>query len=46
VQTPSAGAAVFPQDGTTPDGRLEAADQRLLGAKRQAGGGRIGRWAA
>jgi diguanylate cyclase (GGDEF)-like protein len=42
----SAGAAVFPQDGTTADGLLEAADQRLLGAKRRGGGGRTGRRAA
>jgi GGDEF domain-containing protein len=30
----SAGAAVFPRDGTTLDALFEAADQRLLGAKR------------
>jgi diguanylate cyclase (GGDEF)-like protein len=30
------GAALFPRDGTTADELLEAADQRLLGAKRQA----------
>jgi diguanylate cyclase (GGDEF)-like protein len=29
----SAGAAIFPLDATTPDGLLEAADRRLLGAK-------------
>jgi diguanylate cyclase (GGDEF)-like protein len=29
------GAALFPHDGTTPAGLLEAADQRLLDAKRQ-----------
>jgi diguanylate cyclase (GGDEF)-like protein len=33
----SAGTALFPHDGTTPAGLLEAADQRLLGAKRQTG---------
>jgi diguanylate cyclase (GGDEF)-like protein len=33
----SAGAALFPHDGTTADALLEAADQRLLGAKRQSG---------
>ena len=33
----SAGAAVFPQDGGTPEALLQAADQRLLGAKRQPG---------
>ncbi len=42
----SAGAAVFPHDGTTSDGLLGAADQRLLGAKRQTGNGRGGRRAA
>jgi diguanylate cyclase (GGDEF)-like protein len=42
----SVGAAVFPSDGTTPDGLLEAADQRLLGAKRLTGTGRGGRRAA
>ena len=31
----SAGAAIFPDDGTTAGGLLEAADQCLLGAKRQ-----------
>ena len=30
----SAGAAVFPRDGNSADGLLEAADQRLLAAKR------------
>jgi diguanylate cyclase (GGDEF)-like protein len=33
----SAGAAVFPDDGTTADALVEAADQRLLGAKRRTG---------
>ena len=33
----SAGAAVFPHDGTTADGLLEAADQRLLGTKTRRG---------
>jgi diguanylate cyclase (GGDEF)-like protein len=42
----SAGAAIFPHDSTTPDGLLEAADQRLLGAKRQTGTGGRGRRAA
>jgi diguanylate cyclase (GGDEF)-like protein len=42
----SAGAAVYPHDGTTADGLLEAADQRLLGAKRKTGPGRTGRRAA
>jgi diguanylate cyclase (GGDEF)-like protein len=32
------GAALFPLDGTTPDELLKAADQRLLGAKRQTAG--------
>ena len=32
------GAALFPQDGSTADALLQAADQRLLGAKRQTGG--------
>jgi diguanylate cyclase (GGDEF)-like protein len=32
------GAALFPQDGTTANQLLEAADQRLLGAKRRTGG--------
>jgi diguanylate cyclase (GGDEF)-like protein len=31
------GAALFPHDGSTPDDLLEAADQRLLGAKRGSG---------
>jgi diguanylate cyclase (GGDEF)-like protein len=42
----SAGAAIYPHDATTADGLLEAADQRLLGAKRQTGPGRTGRRAA
>jgi diguanylate cyclase (GGDEF)-like protein len=42
----SAGAAVYPHDGTTADGLLEAADQRLLGVKRKTGPGRTGRRAA
>jgi diguanylate cyclase (GGDEF)-like protein len=32
------GAALYPHDGTTPAGLLEAADQRLLGAKRRSAG--------
>jgi GGDEF domain-containing protein len=42
----SAGAAVFPDDGTTAAALLEAADQRLLGAKRQTHTGRARRRAA
>jgi diguanylate cyclase (GGDEF)-like protein len=33
----SAGAAVFPHDGTTADGLFHAADQRLLGTKSRRG---------
>jgi diguanylate cyclase (GGDEF)-like protein len=36
----SAGAAVFPRDGRTVERLLQAADQRLLGAKRRAHAGR------
>jgi diguanylate cyclase (GGDEF)-like protein len=36
----SAGAALFPHDGTTADRLLHAADQRLLEAKRQTRSGR------
>jgi len=32
------GAALYPNDGTTPAELLEAADQKLLGAKRQSSG--------
>ena len=39
----SAGAAVFPQDGRTHAALLEAADQRLLEAKRRTHGGRLRR---
>src|SRR5579872_2804930 len=42
----SVGAAVFPQDGTTAPALLEAADQRLLGVKRDTGPGRGRRRAA
>ncbi len=42
----SVGAAVFPDDGKSADALLEAADQRLLGAKRHSHGGRHRRRAA
>jgi diguanylate cyclase (GGDEF)-like protein len=42
----SAGVAVFPEDGTTPDALLEAADQRLIAAKRSRGRARRQRRAA
>ena len=42
----SVGAALFPHDGTTAPALMEAADQRLLGVKRDAGPGRGGRRAA
>jgi diguanylate cyclase (GGDEF)-like protein len=42
----SVGAAVFPHDGTTAPALMEAADQRLLGAKRDTRPGRGRRRAA
>jgi diguanylate cyclase (GGDEF)-like protein len=42
----SVGAAVFPHDGTTAPALMEAADQRLLGVKRDTGPGRGRRRAA
>jgi diguanylate cyclase (GGDEF)-like protein len=42
----SAGAAVFPHDGETPDGLLHTADQRLLSVKRHSRGSRSRRRAA
>jgi diguanylate cyclase (GGDEF)-like protein len=42
----SLGVAVFPDDGTTAPALIQAADQRLLGAKRGRGRARSGRRAA
>jgi diguanylate cyclase (GGDEF)-like protein len=42
----SAGAALFPEDGGRASDLLQAADQRLLGAKRQVHRGQVGRRAA